>query len=36
MSFRTMEERHIVVGEEIPTDLVIADSDDQTDDSNNR
>ena len=36
MSFRTMEERHIVVGEEIPADLVFADSDDQGDDSNNR
>ncbi len=37
MSFRKMEERHIVVGEEIPADLTVADSgDDQNDDSNNR
>ena len=36
MSFRTMEERHIVVGEEIPADLTIADSDDQGDDAINR
>ena len=27
MSFRRMEERHIVVGEEIPADLVATDSD---------